>query len=138
MSDSRPLKTLYGVNTSAEKFGRIEKKEVWAKTRFHRFESRDEAELKFYEAYVKAYKKFRDVKQSFQNFQKEHDVQIDYLLDGDTHGLRHDMTLTFMVDGFEFEMEMNGVHPIFDLDEELEDKCTQGEDEDFEGKVSSP
>ena len=138
MSDMRPLKTLYGVNTSAESFGRIEKKEVRAKTRLHRFESKEEAELSFYEAYVKAYRKFKDVKRSFQDFQKENDVQIDYFLDGDTHGLRHDMTVTFDIDGFEFEMEMNGVHPIYDLDAEIEDECAGEEDEDFGGGAPSP
>jgi hypothetical protein len=138
MSDTSSLKTLYGVNTSAERFGRTEKKEVRAKTYFYRFESKEEAELNFYEAYVKAYRKFKNVKQSFENFQKENNVQIDYFLDGDTHGLRHDMTITFSVDGFDFEMEMNGVHPIYDLDAEIEDECAEDEDEDFEGEVPSP
>jgi hypothetical protein len=133
MSDDRPLKTLYGVNTSTEKFGRIEKKELRAKTRFYRFESKEEAEQNFYEAYVKAYTKFKEVKQLFQKFQKEHDVQIDYFLDGDTHGLRHDMTITLSMDGFEFEMEMNGVHPIYDLDENIDDEPEEDEDKTLSG-----
>lgn len=131
MSDPKPLKTLYGVNTSAERFGRIEKKDLRAKTYFFRFESKEEAELAFYEAYVKAYDKFKYVNQSFTNFQKENDVQIDYFLDGDTHGLGHDMTITFTIDGFEFEMRMNGVHPIYDLDEKIDDERAEDDIEDF-------
>lgn len=121
MNDIRPLRTLYGVDTSAEGFGRILKKDVRAKTYVHRFESKEEAERAFYEAYVKAYRKLENVKRSFQTFQQEHGVQIDYFLDGDTHGLRHDMTISFKIDGFDFEMQMHGIHPIYDLDAEIED-----------------
>jgi hypothetical protein len=35
------------------------------------------------------------------------------------------------MDGFEFEMEMNGVHPIYDLDENIEDE--PDEDESLSG-----
>lgn len=134
MSDIRPLKTFYGVDTSAEGFGRILKKDVPAKTYFYRFESKEEAELKFYNAYVKAYDKFKNVKRSFENFQKENDVRIDYFLDGDTHGLRHDMTISFNIDGFDFDMRMDGQHPLYDLDETSEDEYDdEGDDEDLEG-----
>lgn len=138
MSDIRPLQTFYGVNTSVERFGRVEKKELRAKTRSHRFESREEAERSFYEAYVKAYRKFKEVKQSFQDFQKDNGVQIEYFLDGDTHGLRHDMTISFNIDGFDFEMEMNGIHPIYDLDDKPEDDHAEDEDEDFESGPAGP
>lgn len=132
MSDTRPLKTFYGVDTSAEGFGKILKKDVIAKTYFYRFESKEEAERNFYNAYVKAYDKFKDVKRSFENFQKDNDVRIDYFLDGDTHGLRHDMTFSFNVDGFDFDMRLNGQHPLYDLDETPE-VAHEIDDEDLEG-----
>lgn len=135
MQDTRPLKTFYGVNTSAEGFGKVQKKESPAKTYFYRFESKEEAELNFYNAYVKAYDKFKEVKRSFEKFQKDHGVEIDYFLDGDTHGLRHDMTITFNMDGFEFEMRMDGVHPIYDLDQTTDNE--HNDDEDFESENPS-
>lgn len=138
MNDTKPLQTFYGVYTSAEEFGQVAKREVRAKTYFYRFESKEAAELAFYEAYVKAYQKFKDVKQSLKGFEDEHGVRIDYFLDGDTHGLRSDLTITFTIDNFEFEMQMNGVHPIYDLDPEIDEECADDEDDDLESDAPRP